>query len=161
VVPDQNNSDHPGDAVDHGPQWVASIVNAVGKSAYWNSSAIVVVWDDWGGMYDHVAPPAVSGSGSGRDDQGGLGFRVPMIVISPYVPQAVVSHTQYEFGSIIKYVEENWNLGTLNTTDQRANTIGDVFNYEQQPRPFTPIPSSLSADYFEHQRPSDFPADSE
>jgi phospholipase C len=161
VVPDQNNSDHPGDAVDHGPQWVASIVNAVGKSAYWNSSAIVVVWDDWGGMYDHVAPPTVSGSGSGRDDQGGLGFRVPMIVISPYVPQAVVSHTQYEFGSIIKYVEENWNLGTLNTTDQRANTIGDVFNYKQQPRPFTPIPSSLSADYFEHQRPSDFPADSE
>jgi phospholipase C len=62
-------------------------VNAVGKSAYWNTSAIVVVWDDWGGMYDHVAAPAVSGSGREIDDQGGLGFRVPMILISPYVLQ--------------------------------------------------------------------------
>ncbi|HEY1884063.1 MAG TPA: alkaline phosphatase family protein [Candidatus Cybelea sp.] len=161
VIPDQNNSDHPGDTVDDGPEWVASIVNAVGKSPYWSSSAIVVVWDDWGGMYDHVAPPALSKSGSGRDDQGGLGFRVPMIVISPYVPQGIVSHTQYEFGSIIKYVEANWNLGSLNTTDQRANSIGDIFNYKQQPRSFIPIRSRLSADFFERQRPSDLPADNE
>jgi phospholipase C len=161
VVPDQNNSDHPGDTVDHGPQWVASIVNAVGESPYWKTSAIVVVWDDWGGMYDHVAPPALGTGSSGRDDQGGLGFRVPMIVISPYVPQGAVSHTQYEFGSIVKYIEQNWNLGTLHTTDQRATSIGDVFNYNQPPRSFTPIPSILSGDFFERQRPSDLPADNE
>lgn len=161
VIPDQANSDHPGDTVDNGPEWVASIVNAVGKSAYWSSSAVVVVWDDWGGMYDHVAPPALGKSASARDDQGGLGFRVPMIVISPYAPQGVVSHTQYEFGSIVKYVEQNWNLGSLNTTDQRATSIGDILNYNQQPRSFTPIRSRLSADFFERQRPSDFPADNE
>jgi phospholipase C len=59
VTPDQNDSDHPGDKYDRGPQWVASVVNAIGESSYWKSTAIVVLWDDWGGMYDHVKPPAV------------------------------------------------------------------------------------------------------
>jgi phospholipase C len=161
VTPDQNDSDHPGDTVDHGPQWVASIVNAIGESSYWNSTAIVVLWDDWGGMYDHVKPPAVVTTGTGRDDQGGLGFRVPMIVISPYVPEGVVSHTQYEFGSIVKYVEGNWGLPSLGTTDQRATSIVNIFNYSQNPRSFTPIKSGLSAEYFEHETPSLFPADDE
>jgi phospholipase C len=160
VIPDQNDSDHPGDATDHGPEWVASVVNAIGESPYWGSTAIVVLWDDWGGMYDHV-PPAAIGSGSGRDDQGGLGFRVPMIVISPYAPQGVVSHTQYEFGSVLKYIEDNWNLGSLNTTDQRAASIGNTLNYNQQPRSFTPIPTQLSIDFFMHEKPSRFPADPE
>lgn len=160
VIPDQNDSDHPGDDTDHGPEWVASIVNAIGESSYWKSTAIVVLWDDWGGMYDHV-PPAAIGSGSGRDDQGGLGFRVPMIVISPYAPEGVVSHTQYEFGSILKYIENNWSLGSLHTTDQRATSIGNALNYNQQPRSFTPIPTNLSIDFFIHETPSRFPADPE
>jgi phospholipase C len=112
-------------------------------------------------MYDHVKPPAVVTTGTGRDDQGGLGFRVPMIVISPYVPEGVVSHTQYEFGSIVKYVEGNWGLPSLGTTDQRATSIVNVFNYSQNPRSFTPIKSGLSAEYFEHETPSLFPADDE
>ncbi|MGB6518440.1 MAG: alkaline phosphatase family protein [Candidatus Cybelea sp.] len=81
VIPDGQNSDHPaqqswGIKTDTGPSWVASIVNAVGQSQYWNSTAIVVVWDDWGGFYDHVAPPQL--------DYTGLGFRVPLLVVSPY-----------------------------------------------------------------------------
>jgi phospholipase C len=160
VIPDQNDSDHPGDTIDRGPEWVASIVNAIGESSYWGSTTIVVVWDDWGGLYDHVKPAPV-GKGNGRDDQGGLGFRVPMIVISPYAPAGEVSHTQYEFGSILKYVEQNWHLGSLHTTDERATSIGDVLNYNQQPRSFTAIPSHLSADFFKHETPSKFPADPE
>ncbi len=78
LIPDGANSDHPGYASDTGPSWVASVVNAIGQSSYWNSTAIIVVWDDWGGLYDPVAPPQL-------DDQGGPGFRVPMLVISPYV----------------------------------------------------------------------------
>jgi phospholipase C len=147
VIPTDNDSDQPGLAVDDGPAWVASVVNAVGESSYWNTTAIVVVWDDWGGLYDHVKPPF-------QDNQGGLGFRVPMIVISPYVPQGAVSHTQYEFGSILKYVESNWNLGSLGTTDKRAKSIGDVFNYNQPPRSFTAIPSRRSIRFFLEERPS-------
>jgi phospholipase C len=147
VIPSDNDSDHPGTAIDRGPEWVASLVNAIGESSYWGSTAIVVVWDDWGGLYDHVKPPFY-------DLKGGLGFRVPLIVVSPYVPQGVVSHTQYEFGSILKYVEQNWSLGSLKTTDQRSTSIVNIFDYNQQPRSFTPIPSQRSIEFFQHEPPS-------
>ncbi|MBV9333716.1 MAG: hypothetical protein JO146_06890, partial [Candidatus Eremiobacteraeota bacterium] len=148
VIPEDDASDHPNQPCkcDVGPAWVASVVNAVGESKYWNSSVIVVVWDDWGGFYDHVAPPL-------KDDYGGLGFRVPMLVLSPYAiagtgKGSYVSHTQYEFGSILAYIEQNWNLPNLGTTDVRANPISDVFNYGQSPRSFTAIPSSRDQQYF-------------
>ena len=101
----------------------------------------MIVWDDWGGLYDHVKPPF-------HATKGGLGFRVPMIVVSPYVPKGTLSHTQYEFGSILKYVEQNWGLASLETTDQRSTSILDVFNYKQSPRAFKPIQSQLSPAFF-------------
>ena len=134
VAPNDQNSDHAGFGTsDTGPQWVAQVVNAIGKSKYWKSTAIVVLWEDWGGWYDHVPPPQL--------DYAGLGIRVPMIVISPYAKAAYVSHTQYEFGSIINFVENVWSLGRLGTTDTRATSIGDVFDFTQTPRKFTAIPS--------------------
>ncbi len=159
VIPEDCESDHPDETngssnkvCDDGPSWVASVVNAVGKSSYWSSSAIVVVWDDWGGFYDNVAPKQYS-----DDVQGGLGFRVPMLVVSPYAVKGksakggYISHTQYEFGSIVAYIEKNWNLPSLGTTDARATPISDVFNYNQKPRSFSAISSKLSAQYFIHQ----------
>ncbi|MFY9720876.1 MAG: alkaline phosphatase family protein [Candidatus Cybelea sp.] len=148
VIPSDQDSDHPGSSSDDGPAWVASVVNAVGESQFWSTSAIVVLWDDWGGMYDHVSPSFL------RDNQGGLGFRIPMIVISPYAPKGSVSHTQYEFGSLLKYVEQNWSLGSLKTTDARANSIVNVFDYNQKPRKFTTIPSSRSIRHFMDEPPS-------
>ncbi len=158
VIPEDCESDHPDETqgngnkvCDVGPDWVASIVNAIGQSSYWKSSAIIVVWDDWGGFYDHAAPPF-------QDDFGGLGFRVPMLVISPYAIKGktakggYVEHTQYEFGSIVAYIENNWSLGNLGTTDARATPITNIFNYDQSPRPFTAIPSQHSARYFIDQR---------
>ncbi|MGA9420669.1 MAG: alkaline phosphatase family protein, partial [Candidatus Cybelea sp.] len=120
VLSAEPNSDFPGNS--GGPQWVSAIVQAAQKSAYWKHVAIVVIWNDSGdgNFYDNVAPPQL--------DPMGLGFRVPMIVVSPYAKRGYVSHTQYEFGSILKFVEENWNLGSLGSTDQRANSIGDVFD---------------------------------
>jgi phospholipase C len=146
VIPEDNEDDHPGEKVDEGPSWVATVVNAIGESSYWKSSAIVIVWDDWGGFYDNAVPPF-------QDDWGGLGFRVPMMVVSPYAKsgplgKGYISHTKYEFASILKFIENNWNLGTLGTTDVRATSIGDVFNYSQAPRSFTAIPSKYSAKYF-------------
>jgi phospholipase C len=152
VIPDGANSDHSGfGRHDTGPSWVAQVVNALGNSQYWNSTAIVVVWDDWGGWYDHVPPPQL--------DYMGLGFRVPMLIVSPYARQNVVSHTQYEFGSVLKFVEDTFALGRLNTTDTRANSISDAFDFAQSPRPFSPIQAKYSRSFFEHQPPSNVPVD--
>ncbi len=147
LVPDFINSDHPGNRSDTGPSWVATVVNAVGESSYWSSSAVIVVWDDWGGFYDGVPPPF-------RDHTGGLGFRVAMLVVSPYARKHYVSHTQYEFGSILRFIEDNWGLGRLHTSDVRATSIADCFDFKQQPRKFVPIPAKYSRAFFERQPPS-------
>ena len=151
LVPNGRNSDHPGNRADTGPSWVAQVVNAIGESPYWSSSVIVVLWDDWGGFYDHVPPQQL--------DYTGLGFRVPAIVISPYARAGNVSHTQYEFGSILKFIEDNWNLGRLNTTDVRARSLVDTLNLKRTPLQFEPVPAKYSRAYFEHQAPSDLPPD--
>ncbi|MFZ0574526.1 MAG: alkaline phosphatase family protein [Candidatus Cybelea sp.] len=155
VIPDYQNSDHPGDNSDTGPSWVAQVVNAIGQSPAWKTTAIVIVWDDWGGWYDHVPPP-------GAHHYGGLGFRVPAIVVSPYSRTGYVSHNNYEFGSIIKFVEENWRLPSLGTTDKTsASFVKDFFDFTQQPRKFVPIGSKYSRSFFLHQLPSNQPVDSE
>jgi phospholipase C len=160
VIPDAANSDHPGYGSDTGPSWVASVVNAIGQSSYWNSTAIIVVWDDWGGFYDPVAPPPA-------DDQGGPGFRVPMIVISPYARETSSSHTGYVsntvygFGSIVAFIEETFALGNLGTTDTRCNSMDDMFDFNQAPRSFTVIPSKYSKSYFLRQKPSGLPVDTD
>jgi phospholipase C len=155
VIPDFKNSDHPGDGSDTGPSWVARVVDAIGKSPAWNSTAIVIVWDDWGGWYDHVAPPKPLA-------YGGLGFRVPAIVVSPYAKKGYVTHNVYELGSIVKLVEENWNLPSLGTSDQRAASfLDDAFDFNQPPRAFSAIGAKYSRAYFERQRPSNHPVDDE
>ena len=143
VTPTAAESDHSGDNKGTGPSWVASIVNALGTSAYWNSAAVIVVWDDWGGWYDHVVPTIYNSYE--------LGMRVPLIVISPYAKPAYVSHVHYEFGSILKFVEETFDLGSLGTTDVRANDLSDCFNLGMQARKFKRIPANYSASYFLHQ----------
>jgi phospholipase C len=158
VMPETYNSDHPwgkGKA-DNGPAWVASVVNAIGQSSAWNSTAIIVTWDDFGGFFDHEPPPLF-------DNMGGLGFRVPMLVISPYVPQGEITHTQYEFASILKFVEQNFGLPSMHTTDDRATSMVDMFNFTQQPRPYTVLPSNLKKDYFirESHRLDNQPMDDE
>jgi len=155
VVPDYANSDHPGNSSDTGPSWVAQVVNAIGESPAWKTTAIVIVWDDWGGWYDHVAPP-------GKRRSGGLGFRVPMIVVSPYSKSGYVAHAQYEFGSIVRFVEDNWGLGRLGTTDTTsADFVGDFFDFNQTPRAFQPIGSKYAKPYFLHARPSGRTVDDE
>jgi phospholipase C len=155
VIPDQPSSDHPNGkgGKDIGPSWVAQVVNAVGTSSYWKNTAVVVVWDDWGGFYDHIAPQQL--------DSGGLGFRVPAIVISAYVPAGQISHTAYEFGSILKFVEATFKLGSLGTTDVRATSIANVFNFKQKPRAFRKIKAALSRRYFLTTPASNLPIDSE
>jgi phospholipase C len=132
VTPDGDHSDHPGSGHTGGPSWVAAIVNAVGQSSYWDSTAIIVTWDDWGGFFDHVVPD--------RRNNYELGFRVPLLLISPYVVQpGYVSHVQHEFGSILHFTEETFGTGNLGTTDATSDDLQDSFDYTQSARPFTPI----------------------
>jgi phospholipase C len=148
VIPENYEDDHPGEQIDKGPSWVASVVNALGQSRYWKSTAIFILWDDWGGFYDHVVPRRF------HDNLGGLGFRVPCLVVSPYaiagksLKGGYISHRQYEFGSILRFIENNFDLGSLNTTDARAISIGDVFHFTQAPRTFKHIGSEYSSEYF-------------
>lgn len=154
VIPDFVNSDHTDTATDTGPSWVSSVVNAIGKSQYWNDTVVIVVWDDWGGLYDNVAPPQYT--------PGSLGFRVPMLVISSYAKKGYVAKNVYEFGSILKFVESTFGLASLGTTDVRArNFAGDVFDFSKPPRKFVPISAKYSKAFFERQPPSNMPVDSE
>jgi phospholipase C len=155
VIPDYANSDHPGDNSDTGPSWIAQVINAVGQSPAWDSTAIVIVWDDWGGWYDHVRPP-------GALRAGGLGFRVPLIAVSPYAKAGYVSHGQYELGSIVRFVEDNWKLGRLGTSDvTSADFVDDFFDFTQSPRKFVPIRTEYSKSHFLHETPSNKPVDDE
>jgi len=146
VIPDWQNSDHPNTASANGPSWVTGIVNALGESSYWGKTAIIVVWDDSGGWYDHVLPPEV--------DYDGLGVRVPMLVISPYAKRGYISHKQYEFGSILRLAEDVFGLQRLADSDKRANDLDDCFDFKQDPRVFKPISAPLSAQYFMSQKQS-------
>jgi phospholipase C len=131
VIPTLLDSDHPASGCRNGPTWVSQVVDAIGKGPDWDSTAIIITWDEWGGWYDSVPPPQL--------DYVSLGMRIPMIVISPYAKHRYVSKTQYEFGSILKFVEQNFGAPSLGATDVRANTIGDVFDFTQKPLAFKPI----------------------
>ena len=141
VIPDAAASDHPGSTDGSGPSWVASIVNAIGQSAYWNDTAIFIVWDDWGGFYDHVPPQNIFNSYE-------LGFRVPLIVVSPYAKPGYVSKVNHEFGSILHYIEDDYSLGSLGFTDARADDLSDCFDYSQTPNVFHTISAPIGPKYF-------------
>jgi phospholipase C len=146
VVPDMLDSDHPSSDSGKGPSWVATVVNTIGESKYWNDTAIIVVWDDWGGWYDHVPPPQL--------DFDGLGIRVPAIIISPYAQRHKVLHDQYQFGSILRFTEDVFGLASLNTRDATSTTLTGAFDFTQKPNKFKPFPVPENYNYFIHRPPS-------
>jgi phospholipase C len=158
VTPIGQDSDHPGEEnANGGPSWIASIVNAIGTdttceggAGYWSDTAILVVWDDWGGWYDHVAPIILPGPQGDNE----LGFRVPFLVISAYTPQGYVSNHQMEFGSIIRFMEAVFDFpeGSLGFSDARAMTdLSDFFNFNMQPRTFQQIAARYNREHFLHR----------
>jgi phospholipase C len=154
IVPTLANSDHPDSSSSTGPAWVASLVDAVGTSKFWDSSAIFVTWDDWGGMYDSVAPPLL--------DYDGLGPRVPLLVISPYALKNHVTKKQYEFGSVLKFAETMFGLKPLAASDTRAADFGvDTFNFARKPRPFVKFSSPQQRAFFLSQPNQNVPPDND
>jgi phospholipase C len=149
VMPSGQASDHAGIAGASGPSWVASLVNAIGNSQYWANTAIIITWDDWGGWYDHVPPPAIINSYE-------YGFRVPMIVVSPYAKAKYVSHQVNDFGSILKFIEATFGLSTVAPgaspayADAISNTgdLSDCFDFSQTPLTFRTISAPMDAQHF-------------
>lgn len=165
VVPSGEVSEHPPAPVSYGQSYVTSLINAVMNSPDWSSSAIFLSWDDWGGFYDHVVPPAV--------DQNGYGLRTPGIVISPFARHGFIDHQTLSFDAYDKFIEDDFLNGQRidPATDGRPDPRPDVresesilgslisdFNFNQSPRPpvllpvhpvttltGTPKPSQLSA----------------
>jgi phospholipase C len=139
VTPAKAYSDHPATSDGSGPAWVASIVNAVGQSAYWPNTAIIVTWDDWGGFYDHVPPLA---NNTGWCTEYCYGFRVPLLVISAYTPPGYVDNNVHDFGSILHFVETNFGLGNIGPggwADSFADDLGGFFSTTVPARAFRPI----------------------
>jgi len=127
VMPSDKLSEHPPDNLTLGMNWVTYLVGSIMKSPYWNSTAIIVTWDDYGGFYDHVAPQQI--------DKHGLGFRMPAIIISPYAKAGYIDHTQYQFESILKFIEWRFNIPPLTSRDAHANNLLNAFDFSQKPRP--------------------------
>jgi phospholipase C len=138
VIPDGADSDHASSNNGCGPSWVTSVVNAIGNSPYWSNTAIVITWDDWGGWYDHIAP-AVVNNGTSWGSGYVYGFRVPMIVISPYAKPGYISHVTHDFGSILKFIESTFHLPSLGYADAPADNLSDFFNLSQTATKFQTI----------------------
>ena len=114
ITPAPLESMHPGsgDAA-NGIAWLQTVVTGIQNSALWPSTAIVVLWDESGGWYDHVPPPQLP-------DGVGLGARVPVLLISPYAKPGAISHQQMDFVSILRFVQWNWGLGMFTAPEQAA-----------------------------------------
>ena len=150
VNPTGLESDHASGNDGSGPAWVASVVNAIGNSAYWKNTVILITWDDWGGWYDHVPPPIEAQYGYYEN-----GFRVPLLVVSAYTPAGYVSQQTHTFGSILKFIETAFTLpvvppGTF--ADSRSDDLSDFFNFSAPPRNFQNVPSPLSPEFFQHDK---------
>jgi phospholipase C len=152
-----NMSDHPGAGAGcYGPSYVEHLVNAIGTSPFWNSTAILILWDDSGGFYDHVPPFTrwMNLSGKLVPDRMGPGNRTGLIVISPYAKNHYVSHVTYDFGSVLRFVEKHLGLGTLNPRNDYDGAIDNYVysenagypfaGFEPPPKPYTQ-PSARTA----------------
>lgn len=119
------NAEHPPSGTCGGENWTVKTLNALMQGPDWNSTVVFLLWDDFGGFYDHVPPPAL--------DIFGLGPRVPLLIISPWVKPGTVVHTQYEFSSMLKFVETIFGLPALTHRDAQAANMLDAFDFTQQP----------------------------
>jgi phospholipase C len=147
VVPDEIHSEHAPATPSDGQRYVTRLIDSVMRGSDWNSTAVFLAWDDWGGFYDHVPPPRV--------DQNGYGIRVPALVISPFARRGYIDHQTLSFDAINKFIEDDFLGGqrldprTDGRPDPRPDVrenepiLGDLaadFNFRRPPRPPDPLP---------------------
>jgi phospholipase C len=125
IVTPAKVSEHPPASVCVGENWTVQMLNTLMQGPDWSSTAVFLTWDDFGGFYDHVPPQQVDGYG--------LGFRVPLLVISPFAKKGTVDHTEYEFSSMLRFAEDDLGLATLTERDKGANNMMSAFDFNQSP----------------------------
>jgi phospholipase C len=125
IVP-SGASEHPPSSLMSGQRFVKNVIQELMRSTAWDSSAFILAYDDWGGWYDHVPPIQV--------DKYGYGPRVPVLLISPYAKTGYIDHTVLDFTSMLKFIEQNWNVTPLAERDANANNIVSAFDFNQSPR---------------------------
>jgi phospholipase C len=127
VIPSGAVSEHGPASIGVGMAYVTGLINAAMQGPQWNSTAIFVAWDDWGGFYDHLAPPQV--------DQYGYGIRVPSFVVGPYVKENFIDHATYSFDAWLRMLEERFGEVPMTSRDTAAGDMMNVFDFTQKPRP--------------------------
>jgi phospholipase C len=132
ITPRYEVSEHPQYNFCLGENFSTRVIDAVMRSPMWENTAIFVTWDDYGGFYDHVAPPQVDGFG--------FGIRVPLLVISPYALRGVVDHHLGEFSSVLRFIEDNWGLVRLTDRDRDATNLSYDFDFSRKPAAPDPLP---------------------
>jgi hypothetical protein len=168
VIPNGEWSDHAGPSDYYGPSWVAAVINAIGNNpqcgkdtqdagqTYWEDTAIIVTWDDWGGWSDNQQARYASklpcrSTDCQADYQ--YGFRVPLLVVSAYTPEGYINNIPHDFGSILRMVEgvNHIGEGLLGFADARATTDLREFFTLPLPRPYHTIPAEKDASFFLNQ----------
>jgi phospholipase C len=148
ITPRFQLSDHPPFSTKHAHNWVTRIVNGIMRSPMWDSVAIFITWDEWGGLFDHVTPPEI--------DPWPLGFRVPLLVISPYAKNGYIDDALGEFSSPLRFIADNWGLPYLTDRIRRSHNFEHVFDFRQRPRPPDPRPRIKATNRF-YEFPENFP----
>ena len=149
IVPENTVSEHPPANIATGQAYVTGLINAVMQGPDWNTTAIFLSWDDWGGFYDHVVPPTV--------DQNGYGLRVPGLVISPYARKGYIDHQTLSFDAYLKFIEDVFLNGQRidpktdgrpdprPTVRENVSILGNLitdFDFSQPPRPPMVLPTN-------------------
>jgi hypothetical protein len=169
LTPCLHESDHPNpQGADNGPDWLSYILNAIGSSEYWNTTAVIVTWDDWGGFYDNYTPAAAGTTWpyhmtpnpysappntGNTSDPNEWGYRVPLMVLSPYLATpGVIATPLISQGAILNFIENNFDLGNnlLGGDDLTNGThdLSEMFNFSRiAPIPWSPLPSNFTPAY--------------
>lgn len=130
VTPRFELSDHPPYSSAFSHNWVTDITNALMESDLWSESVLFITWDEWGGFYDHVMPKAI--------DEVGLGFRVPLLTISPYARRGLIDDEVGEFSTPLRFISDNWGLDPLTPRIANTHNMEHLFDFSKPPRPPSP-----------------------
>jgi phospholipase C len=140
VTAEDFQSEHPPADIAVGEHYITNLINGIMESKYWDSTAIFLTWDDYGGWYDHVPPPQL--------DSFGFGFRVPCLIVSPYAKEGFVDHTFSEHSSILKFIETVYTLPSLTDRDAAASSLLEAFDFSKQPRSLLVLPGPYVPDSY-------------